>query len=249
MIIKMGHFFFRWRDTIFSFFILFGLYLLTLNQEYWFNARFGHMREDIIFSILGFLFIFIGIIIRSITIGFFYIKRAGINKKIHAEKLFTEGLFSHSRNPLYLGNLFIVTGAVLSFNLYLFWFFMLPLFYFIYYAMIRAEENFLYNKFQGEYINYMQKVPRLFFGNFHLFPKSFEKLTFSFKRIVKVEHSVQFLVFFITSLINLFKFHFRYHFRYDHVFFFIIYFFIIILILYQIISNQLKKLGKLDTPC
>lgn len=246
MIVKIGNFFFRWRDTLFSLIILLGLYLLTFNNQYWFILRFGNFREDIILSIIGLIFILTGIIIRSITIGYIYIKRAGINKKIHADELFTEGLFSHSRNPLYVGNLFIVTGAIISMNLYLFWFIVLPLFYFIYYAIIKAEENFLENKFKDKYKKYMESVPRLIFGNFHLFPESFKNLNFSIKRVIKVEHSVQFLVLFTLALINIFKFYFRYHFDYNHTFFIIIYISIIVLLLYQILSSLLKKKGKLD---
>lgn len=247
MIVKMGNFFFRWRDTLFSLILLFGLYLLTLESQYWFNMRWGNFREDVIFSLIGFLLILIGIIIRSLTIGYIYIKRAGVNKTIHANQLFTEGLFAHSRNPLYLGNLFIVTGAIISINLYLFWFLILPLFYFIYYSIIKAEEDFLEKKFKNEYKNYMERVPRLIFGNFHLFPESFKNLNFSLKRVIKVEHSVHFLVFLTIALINLFKFHFRYHFEFNHDFFILIYSVIIVLIPYQILSSILKKKGKLDS--
>jgi len=246
MVIKLGNFFFRWRDTLFSLILLFGLYSLTMTQQYWFLLGFGSLKEDIVFSMIGFLLVLIGITIRSITIGYIYIKRAGINKKIHADQLFKEGLFAHSRNPLYLGNLFIVTGAIMSLNLILFWVLILPMFYLIYYAIIRAEEAFLSNKFKQEYLEYLNQVPRLFFGNFHLFPDSFKNLNFSLKRVIKVEHSVQFLVLFTIVLTNILKFHFRYNINWENEFLIVLYIILVILIIYQILASILKRLGKLD---
>jgi len=246
-LIKLGNFFFRWRDTLFSLIFLMGLLILTSPNKLWIFNAVGNLKEDIILSILGFFLILIGILIRSITIGYIYIKRAGINKRIHAEKLFKEGLFAHLRNPLYLGNLFIVTGGIFILNIYLFWFFVLPLFYFIYYCIIKAEEEFLKNKFKEEYQDYLNSVPRLIPRNLSHFPDSFKNLTFSFKRVFKVEHSTHFLVFITIILIHIFKFHFRYNFDWNHSFFLFLYLIGIILIFYQIIMVILKRKGKLNT--
>ncbi len=155
-------------------------------------------------------------------------------------------MFAHSRNPLYLGNLFIVTGGIISINIDIFWFIVLPLFYFIYYAIIKAEEDFLEKKFKEEYIEFTKEVPRLWFGNFSKFPASFKNLNFSIKRVIKVEHSTQFLILLTISLINIFKFYFRYQFSKDHTLFIMIYIFMIILFIYQITSFYLKKKGLLN---
>ncbi|GIX41097.1 MAG: lipid A Kdo2 1-phosphate O-methyltransferase [Leptospiraceae bacterium] len=246
LVIKAGIFFFRWRDTLFSLIFLAGLYLLSISEKTFLFHFIGNFKEDLIFSALGFIFVVIGIGIRAITIGYIYIKRAGLNKKIHAEQLFKEGLFSHCRNPLYLGNLFVVTGAIISLNIYLYWIVILPLFYFIYYSIIRAEEEFLKNKFKEEYINYIKDVPRLIPGNLNRFPESFKNLNFSLKRVIKVEHSTQFLVFFTILLINILKFRFRYNISWENPYFQIIYFIMILLIIYQITAAILKRKGKLD---
>ncbi|MFN3603085.1 MAG: methyltransferase family protein [Leptonema sp. (in: bacteria)] len=243
--IRFGNFFFRWRDTLFSLILIFGLYSLTLPKEELF-FYFGDVELDIILSWIGFFVLLIGILIRVFTIGFIYIKRAGIQKKIYAEVLFQEGLFAHSRNPLYLGNLLVVTGFVITINLIAFWYLILPLFFFIYFCIIKAEEDFLFKKFQDKYLDYYKKVPRLIFGNFSLYPQSFKNLTFSFKRMIKVEHSSHFLIFFSLVLVNLFKFHFRYQWDWSHPFFYLLYLISIVLLLYQGVSFYLKKIGKLD---
>lgn len=246
ILILLGNFFFRWRDTIFSLILFFGFFSLTKNSDFFLFFYFGDFKIDILFSILGFIFIIIGVFIRMITIGFIYIKRAGVQKKIYAEVLFQKGLFSHSRNPLYLGNLFVVTGIIISINQYLFWFVILPLFYFIYFCIIKAEEDFLSKKFKEDYLNYYKNVPRLFFGNFSLFPESFKDLEFSFKQVVKVEHSSHFLILLSLVIINLLKFHFRYSLQWNHPFFYFLFFIFSILVIYQVISYFLKINGYLD---
>jgi hypothetical protein len=97
-----------------------------------------------------------------------------------------------------------------------------------------------------EYLEYLNQVPRLFLGNFHLFPDSFKNLNFSLKRVIKVEHSVQFLVLFTIVLTNILKFHFRYNINWDNEFLIVLYIILVILIIYQILASILKRLGKLD---
>ncbi len=238
--VVLGNFFFRWRDTLFTFILIFGLYSLTLTDHIFFSYL-NDQKLDIMFSWIGLFVVIVGVLIRVFTIGFIYIKRAGFKKKIYAETLFQEGLFAHSRNPLYLGNLLIVTGIIISFDMFLFWFFVLPLFYFIYYCMIKAEENFLLNKFKDQYKDYYQKVPRLFFGNFSQFPDSFKNLQFSFPQLIKVEHSTHFLIFFSLILINLIKFRYRYSYEWNDPLFYFLYILLSILIFYQIVSYIYKK--------
>lgn len=238
--INLGNFFFRWRDTLFTLILMFGLYSLTITScdlFFYFNGK----EWDIFFSFVGFLLILIGVFIRIFTIAFIYIKRAGIQKKIYADTLFQDGLFAHSRNPLYLGNLFIVTGIILSFNVLLLWFFFLPLFYFIYFCIIKAEEHFLMNQFGDRYKDYVEKVPRLFFANLSELPDSFKNLQFSFRQVIKVEHSSHFLIFLSWILINLLKFHYRYSYEWNDTAFYFLYVFLGIVVIYQIFSYFYKK--------
>ena len=71
--------------------------------------------------------IFVGIAVtlsgqtlRALTVGLVYIKRGGKKKQVYAEKLVQSGIFSHCRNPLYLGNLLILAGVGIVANSWLF---------------------------------------------------------------------------------------------------------------------------------
>jgi protein-S-isoprenylcysteine O-methyltransferase Ste14 len=92
--------------------------------------------------------------VRALTIGLAYIKRGGKNRKIYAKGLVKEGIFAHCRNPLYLGNILIITGLGIVAHSFLFALIGIPLFIFLYLAIIRAEEHFLASKFGQEYIEY-----------------------------------------------------------------------------------------------
>ncbi len=246
LIVKLGNVFFRWRDTLFSLVILSGIVIIIYNQNTLLTGWFGDFETDFYFTINGFIFIIVGIFIRAITIGFIYIKRAGIQKKIHADELFQEGLFAHTRNPLYLGNTFILIGSVLTINLYLFWFVILPLFFFIYYSIIKAEEDFLYKRFSEKYIQYKNRVPRFFPSNFDKFPASFQNLYFSLKRVIKTEHPTQSIILLIFFLITIIKFYYRYQIDFSYIMMKIILILLIFVILYYTVSHILKQKKKLE---
>jgi len=245
--ILIGNFFFRWRDTAFSLIFLAGIILVAWPQPgYWLTGWFGDLETDQKLSCIGLLLVVSGIVVRALVIGFIYVKRAGDGKKIHAEELFQDGLFAHSRNPLYVGNLLVVTGAMFTLNLGLFWYIVLPFFYFVYYAIIFAEEDFLTKKFGGKYADYMTKVNRLFPGNLLSLGQSFQTLTFSFKRVVKVEHASTSMILFGMFTVNLLKFRYRYGIGFDTTLQTIFISGMVIMLLYFITATSLKQAGKLE---
>ncbi|MCS7205231.1 MAG: hypothetical protein NZ853_06000 [Leptospiraceae bacterium] len=246
LIISFGNFLFRWRDPLFSLFFLGSLYALTIKSDFFLLKSFGGLEHDYFFSFLGLILILKGLVFRTLVIGFIYIKRAGMRKQIHAEQLHKEGFFAHSRNPLYLGNLLIITGGVFSFNSYLHWFLILPFFYFVYYAIIKAEEDYLTKKFQNEYLEYKKQVPMLILGNWKAFPSSFSNLRFSLKRALRIEHSVHSYVLFTFVLINIFKFHFRYDFSWESFLIKALLFTGGLILFYQVLLFLLKKFRFLE---
>lgn len=245
--ITVGNFFFRWRDTVFSLIFLGGLVLIAYPRPgYWVTGWFGDLQVDQILSLLGLLLALSGIGVRALVIGFIYVKRAGNRKKIHADELFRDGLFAHSRNPLYAGNLLVVTGAIFTVNLALFWFIVLPFFYFVYYCIIFAEEDFLSKKFGASYAEYMTTVNRLFPGNLGKLISSFQGLTFLFKRVVKVEYASTSLILCSLLAANLLKFRYRYGIDYDTALQQSLIAGIVIVLLYFITATSLKQAGKLE---
>jgi protein-S-isoprenylcysteine O-methyltransferase Ste14 len=77
------------------------------------------------------------------------------------QRLITSGLFSHVRNPLYIGNFFLSVGIVVVANVHLYFTLLFILFFFLQYVpIVNWEENNLKKVFGKEFEIYMSKVPR-----------------------------------------------------------------------------------------
>ncbi|MPR34800.1 isoprenylcysteine carboxylmethyltransferase family protein [Cytophagaceae bacterium SJW1-29] len=154
--VSIGNFFFRYRNNLF---IVLYLLLFAPSPELFTQARFGD-RYYLIPLIAGLLITVLGELIRGLTIGLAYIIRGGKDKKVYAERLVTEGIFSHGRNPLYVGNILMLVGVGILSNSLIYVAIVIPLFLFIYQAIVLAEENFLRNKFGAVFDQYCQQVNR-----------------------------------------------------------------------------------------
>ncbi|MGZ8227708.1 MAG: methyltransferase family protein, partial [Methylococcaceae bacterium] len=138
MMIQIGNFFFKYRNWVFipMYLALFmpSPELLAGEQRYW-----------LIF--IGLFITVSGQVIRCATIGLAYIDRGGKDKKVYASRLVTEGIFKHCRNPLYIGNILKLVGIGVLSNSLLYVALFIPVFLFIFQAIVLAEENFLRSKF------------------------------------------------------------------------------------------------------
>jgi protein-S-isoprenylcysteine O-methyltransferase Ste14 len=181
MLVKFGNWIFHYRNFLFPVFYL-ALFIPSPLLFADSTVSFG----------LGAAIIFMGIFTRSVTIGFVYIQRGGVNRKIHASTLVTEGIYSVCRNPMYLGNILLLLGFGIFANSILYLAVMFPLFCIIYLGIIKAEEAFLINKFGDEYIRYKKKtfaiIPKL--GGL---AKVFANYKFNFTRVVIREYNSLFL--------------------------------------------------------
>lgn len=79
----------------------------------------------------------------------------------------------------------------------------MPLFLFIYQAIVLAEENFLRNKFGTQFDGYCQKVNRWLI-NFNGIVKTFENMRFNYKRWILKEYNT--LMVWLTGIIALILF-------------------------------------------
>ena len=151
---RWGNFFFHTRNVLFPIFILLVLFLwppVAIDND-----------QAISLMVIGLLMIMMGQGLRILTIGLAYISRGGRNRRIYAEHLVTDGLFSHCRNPLYLGNILIVSGFLfVSGNLTGIIVGSLA-FMLIYRLIIYSEESFLSAKFGVDYAAFCADVPRWF---------------------------------------------------------------------------------------
>ena len=182
----IGQFFFRYRNWIFIFFYgaLFIPAWPIFTQE-----QFG-IKYYTWPIVLGLITTCFGQLIRGLTIGLAYIVRGGKEGKPYADGLVTEGMFNHCRNPLYLGNIFMLTGMGILANSLIFILVIVPLFLFIFHSIILAEEEFLKKKFGNEYILYCKKVNR-WLPNTKEMGKTFKSMRFNWKRWVLKEHTTQ----------------------------------------------------------
>jgi len=187
--ITIGNFFFKYRNLIFP---IFGL-LIFLPSPAFFSEEASGENYYAIPLIAGFTIAIAGQVIRALTVGLKYIVRGGKNKKVYAEDLVTEGLFHHCRNPLYLGNILMLMGVGLISNSLLFLMVMVPLFCFIYQAIVLAEENYLKGKFGTEYDNYTSHVNR-WLPNLKGLSATLSSTKFNWRRYVIKEYNTIYLL-------------------------------------------------------
>lgn len=180
-VVDVGHFLFGYRDYLFP--LVFLLLVLATRPD----VPFGSERLDWYMSIAGIGIALIGQGWRMLAVGGVEnIRRGGRQKQIAAEVLIHTGLFAHSRNPLYLGNLLIIGGLVCIADCRWWYLFILPGFVGVYYAIILAEEDFLVQKFGQEYVDYCQRVNRLV-PTFKGLRRSLVQCSFDWKRALRKE--------------------------------------------------------------
>jgi protein-S-isoprenylcysteine O-methyltransferase Ste14 len=147
--VALGNFFFRFRTTISPFLLL----LLLVPGPAVFD-------EPLIAALIGLAIAALGQVIRATTIGLEYIVRGGRNHRVYAADLVTEGLFRHTRNPMYVGKFLLVLGVGFASNR---WPSLLAITFaysFMYQCVTLAEEAYLRKKFGPSFDEYCRRVPR-----------------------------------------------------------------------------------------
>lgn len=191
MLIKLGNWFFHFRNVLFPVFYaaLFIPSTVIFQNEVWaFRA--------------GSLFIGMGIFIRCVTIGLVYIIRGGSKRQIHAEILVTDGIYKVCRNPMYLGNILLIFGFGLFANSLIFLLIFFPLFVFFYFTIIKAEEDFLLKIFGKQFLDYKASTNSLI-PSLENLDAAFEGLTFKWKEVLFKEYNSLMLYFSGISLLLL----------------------------------------------
>jgi protein-S-isoprenylcysteine O-methyltransferase Ste14 len=153
-------------------------------------------------GLLGFLVAVVGQAARVVTIGLAYIIRGGKDHKVYAEELVTTGLYSHCRNPMYVGNFFLLLGLAIASNSWLFALVGIPLSLAMHKAIVAAEENFLRNKFGAQFDAYCARVPR-WVPRLAGLGKTVSGMQFDWRRVVMKEYRAGFDWFSATALVVL----------------------------------------------
>jgi protein-S-isoprenylcysteine O-methyltransferase Ste14 len=188
----LGNFLFKHRNLIFPLFII----LMILGSE----PFLGDMRNEAWIYATGIVIALSGQVIRALTIGLAYIVRGGRDKKVYAKDLVTNGIFAHCRNPLYLGNILIVTGLAVVADSVLFYFIGIPFFVISYVSIINAEESYLSEKFGEAYRGYCRKVNRLI-PDLSGIGTTLKSMTFNWRRLLVKEYGTTYT--WITAVIVL----------------------------------------------
>jgi protein-S-isoprenylcysteine O-methyltransferase Ste14 len=141
---EVGEKFFQWRDYT-------PLPLIAL--------MFVVAHPSAVSATFGLLVITAGELIRVYAVSFI----GGVSRtrtRSTNQSLITDGAFSIVRNPLYVGNFLITTGAAVYSGVP--WMVVLAAiaFYFQYHYIVLYEESLLKAKFGAEYSEYCKRVPR-----------------------------------------------------------------------------------------
>jgi protein-S-isoprenylcysteine O-methyltransferase Ste14 len=174
--VRIGNFFFRIRNGLFPVVYLLLFAKVTLI-----------FRDYRVAAFAGIAVALLGQVLRAATIGLDYIIRGGRNRQVYADRLVTGGLFSHCRNPLYVGNYVVLVGLGIASSSAVFLFFGLPLFAFAYWTITLAEENFLRGKFGAEFDEYCRKVPR-YIPRLSGLGRTLQGMRFNWRRLITAEY-------------------------------------------------------------
>lgn len=181
--VTLGDFFFKYRNLLFP--LGLGALFVTCPPPWEYGGR---PQLENIKDILAGLIIAAGLGVRATVIGFAYIKRGGLNKKVYADQLVTEGFFRLCRNPLYLGNMLIYGGIFLMHgDPYVIVCGTLGM-YAIYASIIAAEEFFLHHKFGASYAEYCRTVPR-WWPLWRMRKEALHGMRFNAKRVLLKDYS------------------------------------------------------------
>ena len=189
--VSLGNFFFRYRNGLFPL-----VYLLLLPRSAPLLPSFR------LALVLGTAIALTGQLLRAVTMGLNHIRRSGKDRRVHATGLVQGGMYAHSRNPLYAGNLLILLGIGVASNSILFLVIAAPFFLITYRAIVAAEENFLRQQFGEEYTRYCQRVNRIV-PNFAGLRQTLAGMSFDWRRLIAADYGSAFAWVAAITLVTL----------------------------------------------
>jgi protein-S-isoprenylcysteine O-methyltransferase Ste14 len=182
---RAGHALFKFRDGLFPAVLL----ILAFGTRP--RLAGGDVGLDHALDLVGFLISLSGQVLRVLVIGLVYITRGGQNRQVWANALVDSGMFGHSRNPLYVGNLLIIMGLAIVHNGWAMYLVALPLFVFVYVAIVAAEEEYLRGRFGQAFADYCVRVPR-WLPSLRGLGRTLREGTFDWLKVLRKEYGTPF---------------------------------------------------------
>lgn len=163
------------------------LFLLAIPAVLYSNYSMISPTRLLVIDVLAVFISFMGLVIRSYTIGTTPKGTSGRNTNEQvAEVLNSSGIYSIVRHPLYLGNFLMWIGIVI-YTVNPYFIIIVSLMYWLYYERIMfAEERFLEKKFGQAYLDWSLKAPA-FIPQFSKFVSS--SIPFSIITVLRREYS------------------------------------------------------------
>lgn len=198
----IGAFFFRFRNGLFPVIYL----LVALFVQPAFFA--GNPKWDPFATGIGLMVALLGETIRCLTIGLVYsIVRGGRDGRVYADDLVTEGIYAHTRNPMYVGNLLFALGFCLMYGSPWMYLVIFPFFLLVYVSIVYEEERFLREKFSEKYDEYLHNTNR-FVPRLQGLVQTMRQHHFDWKRVIAKEYGTLFVFFFGAYVLLTAKYHY-----------------------------------------
>jgi protein-S-isoprenylcysteine O-methyltransferase Ste14 len=140
----------------FAFFYVYSIFAAAFSLPFISRQQFFHSE---IISWIGVFFCLVGAVLLWLSIAAFGDSfRVGIDTEL-AGKLITNGIFSFTRNPIYVGFGFFIIGQFLVFSNWILLVYITASFWLFHRQVIR-EEDYLKKHYGKEYFEYYQQVRR-----------------------------------------------------------------------------------------
>lgn len=175
--VALGNYFFHYRTTLSP-----ALPLLLLLPGP------SVFPDPFVAALIGLSVALAGQVLRALTIGLEHIVRGGRNRWFYADNLVTNGLFRHTRNPMYVGKFFMILGAGIASNRWPSLLAITAAYAFMYQAITLAEEAYLRRKFGAAFDEYCHAVPR-WWPRLRGIAQTFARTRFNWARVLAKEYS------------------------------------------------------------
>jgi len=114
-------------------------------------------------NFIGFFFVLGSVFIFILSVKMFFLHKENLPPSTPTFKIIKTGIYSYSRNPIYLSFVCFQLGMFLLFENIYYLISSLILFLWLNLRVIVAEEDYLEKKFNDEYYRYKNNVHRWFF--------------------------------------------------------------------------------------